>query len=327
MVLTRFDLKSRLTLLSGKSQALLARYPMVSALAGSRQGRMALLALAIVMIWFVGYVRLYQPGSEKLGRLKSRIHKVEEKIAEMKQQMPDITREQDMLEEKDRMVEALRSQLHEAEQRLPSRQELAPILEQITRSEEGAAVSILAIKPVKENEKEKKRKGEAAEPRFYPLERFEIEMLAGFWELVRYLARLEQVSPYFSFPGLQIFMEKGREGIPKVRLEVATLLLDQFARGIKRESVFEEDIPKFSYEGAERDPFRAGVESTAAATSSENYKVTGVIWQGGRKVAIINNEVVREGDTLGKNAKVITIGDTKIVIEEGARQYEIAIHE
>ena len=39
---------------------------------------------------------------------------------------------------------------------------------------------------------------------------------------------------------------------------------------------------------------------------------------------IINNEVVKEGDLLG-DAKVVSIGDRKITLDEHGRRYELGL--
>ncbi|MBI4388347.1 MAG: type 4a pilus biogenesis protein PilO [Candidatus Omnitrophica bacterium] len=330
MTSIRFDLKSQLTLLKKQLESFLSDHPLAQAMVTGRQGRFVFLALTVMLIWFVGYAHMYRPAAEELKLLKKKMDKVNQKISEMKAQMPDVAREQKTLEKKDQEIESLRDRLRKLESELPARNELAPLLEQLTTSGSGEALKILSIKPVEEKEQKKrsseKGKKAAEETQFYPEEKFELAIATGFWEFIRYLARLEKVSPYFSFSmvDIQLDEKKRKESEPRMHLQIGALLRERFQRGSKGESVFRKDIPKLGFKGTQQDPFFLAQKELKTQAPPEKYQVSGVIWKGGKKIAIINNQVVREGDKLD-HSQVVSIDSSKIIIEQAGRQYEILV--
>ena len=86
-------------------------------------------------------------------------------------------------------------------------------------------------------------------------------------------------------------------------------------------------VPAVTYksEGA-RDPFLekvSGVGASAAAkTNLSELSVQGIVWGGAFPQAIINNKVVKVGDTI-KDARVIDISKDGVTVFLGGRQYNL----
>jgi len=287
MKLTLSDLKSQLTSLNDKAQTFLSDHPLFATMLASRQGRLAILAFVVLVVWFLIYLPLYQPGAKHLESVKKKLVVLNEKIAKTKAEIPDVAQEQKTLEQKNQEVESLKTQLKKIEERLPSRRELAPLLEQLTTSTKEGSLVILSIKPVEQKEQTKRgKKGGPAEPIFYQQDRFKLEMSTNFRDLVRYLSRLEKVSPYFSFPSLDIQLDAKREaGEPKAILEVATPLRERILSEAIGENVFQKDIPEFKFSEKNRDPFFSSRQSSRTKASLNEYHVSGVIWRGGKRVS------------------------------------------
>lgn len=304
----------------------LAPYPRLANLILGRQGKLIyLVSLALITVW-IGYGHFYHPTSLKLERVQKRLEQTAKKINDLKDEFPDIAKEQKTLEEKDKTIEQMRERLKQEEKHLPIRAELDQVLAQLTNADGKTSVSVVSIKPVDsaKNAKQKSQGKKAAEETsFYPTEIFEIQLLSRFWDLVSYLYRLEQVSPYFGFPSLNIDAVKSKSAYPLVTLQVSTMLNESASENLQDNLIFKSDIAPIEKEGEERDPF--GVRSISEKDLGEpKFKLTGIIWQGGRKIAIINNEAVREGDQL-QNATVTSIGDNKVILKENGFQHELSL--
>ncbi len=304
----------------------LAPYPWLANIVLGRQGKLIyLLSLALVTIW-IGYGQLYRPISEKLERVQKRLEQTAKKINDLKDEFPDIATEQKTLQEKDNAIEQIRERLKQEEKYLPVRAELDQVLAQLTNAEGGPSVSVVSVKPV-ENVKNAKQKTQgkktAEDTSFYPIETFEIELLSRFWDLVSYLSRLEQVSPYFSFPLISIDAVKSKSAYPLVKLQVSTLLNENTPESMQDNFIFKSDIAPIEKTGESRDPFGAKATLDGDLTDPK-FKLTGIIWQGGRKIAIINNEALQEGDQLG-NATIASIGDNKVTLNENGFPHELSL--
>ncbi len=284
-----------------------------------------MVSLALLTIW-IGYGQFYRPISQKLDRVQKRLEQSAKKINDLKDEFPDIATEQKTLQEKDNAIEQIRERLRQEEKYLPVRAELDQVLAQLTNAEGGPSVSVVSVKPVDtvKNAKQKTQGKKTAEDvSFYPIETFEIELLSRFWDLVSYLSRLEQVSPYFSFPLISVDAIKSKSAYPLVKLQVSTLLNESTPESMQDNLIFKSDITPMEKSGEDRDPF--GMRSTFDKDLADpKFKLTGIIWQGGHKIAIINNEALREGDQLG-NATIASIGDNKVTLKENGIQHELSL--
>jgi hypothetical protein len=75
-----------------------------------------------------------------------------------------------------------------------------------------------------------------------------------------------------------------------------------------------------------RDPFRGARIETASGTVEAklpNFTVQGIVWGGSFPQAIINNKVVKIGDTL-ESAKVIDISKDGVTVFSGGQQYKFS---
>lgn len=316
-------LKLPLDSFKGKLRQYVAPYPSLADLIFGRRGKiMYLISMATIITW-VGYGQLYFPTSKKLERIEKRLEQTSKKINDLQHEFPDVIREQKKLEDKDKALESIRERLREEEARLPTRSELDKVLAQLTTSSGGSSISIVSVKPAEEQKKKTSSKKTAEDAPFYPMETFEIQLLSRFWDLIGYLSRLEQVSPYFSFPVLLVDALKTKSAYPSVKLQVTTLLSDGVP-GKDRGEIFKKDIAAATRGTEDKDPFGIAIRQAQKDLAEPKFKLSGIIWRGGEKVAIVNNEALREGDSLG-NAKIVSIGDNKVVLEENGFQHELGL--
>ncbi|MBI4431429.1 MAG: type 4a pilus biogenesis protein PilO [Candidatus Omnitrophica bacterium] len=306
-----------------KIRSYAAPYPWVTEFIFGRQGKIAFLASAAFVIIGIGYGQFYGPMSSKLERVQKRLEQTAKKITDLKNAFPDVVKEQKMLEEKDKSLENIRERLRQEEKRLPMRTELDQVLAQITNASGGPSVSIVSVKPAGEKKKTPGKKS-AEEVSFYPVETFEVELLSRFWDLLGYLSRLEQVSPYFSFPLLMVDAVKTKTAYPLIRLHVATLLREDAIAGDRTQEIFDREIEPLKRQIEEKDPFGTAAKALDSDTANQKFRLSGIIWRGGEKVAIINNEALREGDHLG-SATLQSISDDKVVLKENGFQHELTI--
>ena len=300
-----------------------APYPSLADLIFGRRGKIIYLVSMATVITWVGYGQFYFPASKKIERIEKRLEQTSKKINDLQQEFPDVVREQKKLEEKDKALETIRERLRQEEARLPTRSELDKVLAQLTTSSGGSSVSIVSVKPAEDQKKKLSAKKAVEDAPFYPMETFEIQLLSRFWDLIGYLSRLEQVSPYFSFPVLLVDAIKTKSAYPSVKLQVTTLLNDGVPSKDRGE-IFKKDVAPAVQNAEEKDPFGIAGKMAQKDLAEPKFKLSGIIWQGGQKVAIVNNEALREGDSLG-NAKMVSISDNKVVLEENGFQHELEL--
>ena len=105
------------------------------------------------------------------------------------------------------------------------------------------------------------------------------------------------------------------------------------AIGIKQEVGFttpaitlavKQDLPSGKDAGWGRDPFSGRVYTAAKEETQKELRLSGVIWDKERPVAIINNKVVEKGSMIGGNT-VVAIKEDRVVLSDGMSTFELKI--
>ncbi len=73
-----------------------------------------------------------------------------------------------------------------------------------------------------------------------------------------------------------------------------------------------------------RDPFTRGRVSTKQTIESSGPALSGIIWDEKSPRAVINNQIIRVGDTIGKNV-VIEITPDSVTLDDGSRYLKLSL--
>jgi len=200
------------------------------------------------------------------------------------------------------------------------------LLEQINRVSNQMNIRFVAIKPLDEEETDEYRK--------YP---FLIETKAGYPELVNFVHRIEN-GMRLSLGNLQI--ERDPKDVSMHRLQFTLNIVElnedvEFGPEIPVETVFP-DPNDTELIGVFRDVFspKQGTTVVQLPTPPEAAKVVkkkrrppklnlmGIMEIAGKRVAIINDKIVRPGEVILKQ-RVERIEDDRVIIVRGDQQYSL----
>lgn len=108
---------------------------------------------------------------------------------------------------------------------------------------------------------------------------------------------------------------------PKPKIEEYTIIEDTAKAEdfFKLQERLEEKRPAFSFS---RDPFQLQPKEIITEFTVEGLKLSGIATDEKGKLAIINDEIVREGDTIF-NIKVLEITEDKVIVEKEGKEYTL----
>ncbi len=99
----------------------------------------------------------------------------------------------------------------------------------------------------------------------------------------------------------------------------------RIAQGAGRDELYERLEQESQRFILQRDPFTI-VPIVAAKPASEGISVRGIMWDPGHPMAIINDSVVKAGDTVG-GATVVDIQKDRVIVHTGENYMELRINE
>lgn len=283
---------------------------------GPREKGWAVL-FAVVVVGMTGYRWGVKPRIEAADDARSAYAQTENELARLEAERPDV-------EARRAQVDALRSQVASAYQELETleegllnRQDQDLLLEQLVAERKRYRLQINAVRPLKD-EKDKEPDKAKEEAGFYQRLLVQIDVYAGFDDLVRYLDLLETQRPYQRIQGVKVKIE-GQEMVrPRALLTLETFLADLPEKVAKRrEEVFA--VVEQIAQSEAKDPFLAR-EKPKEETAATGLELTGIFGDGASAAAMINGEPYQIGDVIQGKRIVAILGD-RVVLEQGARRY------
>ncbi len=264
--------------------------------------------ILLIGLLYAVYEYGYKPRRKAVGLLKTKLETVTFDLERAKQESANLERLKATFEKVRRQVAAV-------EEKLPREKGISELLRQLSREANATPIDFVSITP---------QKGVAGEGILEKLP-LEIGIRCGYYGLTKYLQKLENLSRLIDIKRIYI---KSDENIPP-RLSVS-LVADIF---MFKDEVLPKEIPgKGILPPAsrvyEKDPFRPlGKEKLERKTKFLTLSLTGILWkEEGRSLAIINDEVVGEGDFVGEK-KVLEIKKDEVLLLEGEEKYVLKLEE
>ena len=280
-----------------------------------------LISLFILAILFNLYFnKIFKPQFKQLSRLKSELAELNQRILNLKAEIPDVEKEKATLEELKRKNKQLQERLVSLEKELPESYRIPQLLGELAKQTQGLSIDFSYIKP----------KATTSTPQ-EEYARLDIEMQfdVPYQDLRSYLGQLERLSAYLNIT--DIVIEQMKEGSFASETIVTLVLSTLLSKGPtplrvlapeSKEGLFlaKEDV------SLERNPFVPSSKAVSKYSRRPKYILSGITFAGTKSTAIIDNEVYRVGDLLEKKYPIKQILPNMVIIIHG-RQTEILMLE
>jgi Tfp pilus assembly protein PilO len=256
---------------------------------------------------------------------RKRAKRVERTLAMLEAQLEAVSPTQEKSKDRAMISDALAMDVDFFKKRnLSPRKGIPELLEQINRMGDEMNIRFVTIKPLDE--------AEAAGYRQYP---FLIETKAGYPELVNFVNRIEN-GMRLSLNNLRIEPDPKDDSLHRLQFELSIFELNDdldFEPGVSTETV--SPLSKtMELVAVDRDPFSAKKATQVAQLPKPpkpakhvtkkrklpRLDLMGIMEIAGKRVAIINDRIVRPGEVIHKQ-KVERIENDRVIITHGDEEY------
>jgi Tfp pilus assembly protein PilO len=286
----------------------------------SIRNMIAIVVTAVILLSVVFAVALYYPTSKRAKRMaKSR--------AILEAQVETFSPSAEQAGSRAPIIDATAMDINFFKKRnLVAEKGIPELLEQINRMGSQMKIQFVAVKPLDEEE--------APEYRRYP---FLIEAVAGYPELVSFVERIEE-GLHLSLNDLKIEAEKKTPSVHRLQFTLNIVELREDLEATEAGPTVDQ-IPspmEMDLVRVDRDPFSLpkGPEAVQVAEKPKKAKVApkkpnrpklvlmGIMEIAGSKRAIINNQVLKQGEVI-RGQRINEIADDHVVIWAGNKTYSI----
>ena len=87
-------------------------------------------------------------------------------------------------------------------------------------------------------------------------------------------------------------------------------------------SKYKKEIASIEATGWGRDPFSKRSALLGGGEFISDFKLEGILWDESQPTAIINGEILKEGDKIG-SAKIVQIQKDSVIINDGSKDYRL----
>ncbi len=272
-----------------------------------KRERIAVIVFASIAALALYYNVIYKPLAGSTRTYINQTKRLNKQLLTIKTQDPEIQARLETIETKEAAEKKTLERIEEMENRLPSKKASSRLISEFTRLAKNIKI---------ESIRQKIDKGEDYSRIFV-----EIQFDASFNDVVRYIERIETISPFLKVEELEIKEPRNRkkEKGGLIRLVVSSLLGDvPFSEQLKAK---EKEKGEISSEL--RDIFVSKVRPEATKTKID-MKIEGITYNKDVATGIINGEVVKEGSTIeGYTVKQILFD--KITLTDGVEKYVLSV--
>ncbi len=272
--------------------------------------RIRLFFLAGLWLLFAVYQVFYRPQAHRLRQVRGEYESLHQQWSVLKSSLPNLDQERNEIDRQTQENLLFERELKSVENRLVRPADLGRLLGELTRQGEGLDIEFRSIKQNIRDDAE------------LPQAALEIALTASYQDLVTYLHRVERLSSYLRVSDLEVTEPKEGQGprtVGSARLVLTTPLrrsgdparleaLEQMERG---------KVP------LSRSPFVSSARP-ADLQRLKSVKVTGVTLRGSASTAIINDQVVHEGQQVDQwTVRKILAGT--VVLSDGSESYAVSM--
>lgn len=278
----------------------------------SPREQVGVVVLGVVVLGVVGYRTVSQGRIARLAHSRAEWLTLRQQVEAMRAALPNVEEERRRIPLEVSANEALDAELTRTERALITTGELGRLVGELTKQAEGLPVAFEAIKQRVKDDPER------------PEATLEVAFTARYEAAVNYLRRVERLSPFLRITKLEMAEPKDGAQAAYSRTTatlVALMTPSSEPGGLSRAPAG----PPPETVTLSRNPF-GGSARAALAEKGLDLKVTGVTYRGPDSTAIINNEVVRVGDTVDHQI-VQQIRPDGVVVSDGTTTHTLPLEQ
>lgn len=277
----------------------------------SRNAQLALLAAgALVGLHF--YIQLvYKPLREELSDLNSRRAELESELPVYEGEAEEVSRLEKVYQERFQQMSKLEETVQGLEQKLPSRKQMASLLDQLTEEFDPRGTDFISVKPTI-------RKAEGKE--LFDLMEIETQFYADYDRAIEYLQKLEGAKLFLEVDKLEMKLDQEESAKPMVAIRFATFLGTQSAFAAEEDKAEEgKEEPKEVVKPPSASPFHPASKPFDNRLPGD-HRLSMVIWKGGKPTALIDGQIMKPGQVL-ENKQLDEIQSDGVWFKEDGIKY------
>ncbi len=254
-----------------------------------RERTMAVL-LVSAMVFGMAMKFIHGPLTAEIRKNSAQLKKYDTRLKDLSRDYPQLEKYRSRIESLQGVVDQLSKKAREASKDLPSKTDTSQLMGEFTRM--ASSVELLSARQKIQDEEG------------FSSVSIEAKFNGSFPETVRYIRRLESMSPFLKVDELDIREPKKGSGDAKTpaRLVMSSILGDEPMQAPLAPAKDEKEAA-----GPKRDIFASKSRPAADSAKKINLKLEGITFNGENSTAIINGDVMR------LNAKVGTYTVKKIL--------------
>ncbi|MBI4358695.1 MAG: type 4a pilus biogenesis protein PilO [Candidatus Omnitrophica bacterium] len=269
----------------------------------SRNTQIALfVGMGILTLHFYNQL-LYKPLRKEAHALKAEKLRIQEEVSLVDVKREEIPKVEEMYKKRFEEFSELQESIAALENNLPSRKDMAVLLEQLTSAFGGLKADFVSLEPTLHK---------AAEGQPYDSLEIEMQFYADYDRVIAYLKKLEEEAILLSIEKLELVLDSEASKKPLVTIYFSTFLSDRVKKQPKKaEEAVEAPTPS---------PFLLGSKPYDNRMPGDHH-LTMIVWRGGKAVALVDGKIMKEGSVLDNKTLATIDSDGAWFDEEGVRYY------
>lgn len=272
--------------------------------------RVAILNLAALAVLFLGYQNVLRPQSAKLKKLRVESKSLGAQMETVSRELPNLEREKEEFTRQAQKLAQFQQELNSVESHLPAGAELGRLVGALVDQGEGLGISFDAVKQHEEKDQELPEVG------------IEITFEASYEDLVNYMRRVEQLTPFLKVVRFEVISPQEPKGN-----RVQTKLTLRTPLRLSPEAAGQSLIlgtPPSDRIFLQRSPFV--VKKPVSEERDREIMVSGITFRPDPKssTAIVNNQIMRVGDRMD-DLEITQISPGEVTFSDGQETFAVLL--
>lgn len=255
----------------------------------SRNAQLALLGVGALLAFHFYIQFVYKPLRREISDLASVRANLESEFPAGPSEEDEVLKLEKVYRERFEQTAKLEQSVQALEQKLPSRQQMASLLTQLTEEFDPHGTDFVSIKPTI-------RKAEGKE--LFDMMDIETQFYADYDRAIEYLQKLEGEKLFLQVEKLEMKLDKEESTKPLVTIQFATYLGTQSSSEAVQKEESKTDLKEEELiRQLSSSPFHPASKPFDNRLPGD-HRLTMVIWKGGKPVALIDGKIMKPGHAL-----------------------------
>ncbi len=277
-----------------------------------KREKILIVSLGALLIFSFYLNKVYIPSVKRAQGLKMQLQQLERQAQEIKMQFPDVEVDKKQYETSQDQIKQLKKDLYLLEKDLFDPNQLSKAIEQVIQSRpEEYNIEFVSLRPIEQEQTQK----------VYDSFEYEIVFKAGFIDIVKYLARLNDLYPSLRVNYVQMSTPQDADFLyTNVVLGISIILgKPQLVEKVNfsKDATFEKAIQPFVSE------FKLDLIKNSLAQS---MKLEGIIFNKDKSIVVIDNMTLKVDDVIN-GKRVLSIMPDKVLLEQSGTIYELELQD